>query len=195
MGEKTKIQTWLQRLRAGDDGARDEVIRHASERLRRRAHQLFRRNDRLRRHEQTDDVLQVALVRLHKSLKDVHPESVPQLIGLAARHIRLAIVDLARHHFGPLGQGKHHHTDGQPADEAGGSLEKATSEPQDLYDWVKFHNAFEALPEDEKQVFDLIWYKGLKQVEVAEVLGVSEKTIQRQWLKIRTRFATMQMPE
>ena len=121
------------------------------------------KNDRLRRWEQTDDVLQEALVQLHKSLRDVHPESVPQFFGLVAHAIRRTLIDLARHHFGPHGQGKHHHTDGKRAlsDDAGDILDKESKEPEDLDDWTRFHEAVQALPESERVVFDLIWYDGL----------------------------------
>ena len=37
----------------------------------------------------------------------------------------------------------------------------------------------EALPEDEREVFGLVRMQGLSQVEAAEVLGVSCKTVQR----------------
>ena len=35
------------------------------------------------------------------------------------------------------------------------------------------------LPEDEREVFDLVRIQGMTQVEAAEVLGVSKKTVQR----------------
>ena len=40
-------------------------------------------------------------------------------------------------------------------------------------------DAIDKLPEDEREVFDLVRIQGLAQVEVAEVLGVSAKTVQR----------------
>jgi RNA polymerase sigma factor (sigma-70 family) len=39
--------------------------------------------------------------------------------------------------------------------------------------------AIDELPEDEREVFDLVRIQGLTQVEAAEVLGVSTKTLQR----------------
>jgi RNA polymerase sigma-70 factor (ECF subfamily) len=150
------------------------------------------RKDRLRRWEQTDDVLQEALVQLHKSLRDIHPESVPQFFGLAALQIRRTLIDLARHHFGPHGQAKHHHTEGKgvAADDAGGNLDEQAKEPEDLDDWTRFHEAVQALPERERIVFDLIWYDGLTHADAASVLGVDERTIRRRWLSIRSTFTT-----
>ena len=39
--------------------------------------------------------------------------------------------------------------------------------------------AIEELPEDEREVFDLVRIQGMTQVEAAEVLAVSNKTVQR----------------
>ena len=39
--------------------------------------------------------------------------------------------------------------------------------------------AIDELPEDEREAFDLVRIQGLTQVEAAEVLGVSTKTVQR----------------
>jgi RNA polymerase sigma-70 factor (ECF subfamily) len=39
--------------------------------------------------------------------------------------------------------------------------------------------AIENLPEDEREVFSLVRIQGLTQPEVAEILGVSSKTVQR----------------
>ena len=39
--------------------------------------------------------------------------------------------------------------------------------------------AIEELPEDEREVFGLVRIQGLTQVEAAEILGVSAKTVQR----------------
>ena len=39
--------------------------------------------------------------------------------------------------------------------------------------------AIDRLPEDEREVFDLVRIQELTQVEAAEVLGVSPKTVQR----------------
>jgi RNA polymerase sigma-70 factor (ECF subfamily) len=40
-------------------------------------------------------------------------------------------------------------------------------------------NAIDDLPEDEREVFGLVHVQGLMQGEVAEVLGVSIRTVQR----------------
>ncbi len=39
--------------------------------------------------------------------------------------------------------------------------------------------AIEDLPDEEREAFDLVRIQGMTQVEAAEVLGVSKKTVQR----------------
>jgi RNA polymerase sigma-70 factor (ECF subfamily) len=47
----------------------------------------------------------------------------------------------------------------------------------------------EGLPEDEREVFDLIGIQGLTHVEAATVVGVSEKTVQRRLNRARLLLA------
>ena len=80
----TQNQLRLDRLRAGDEAARDEVLAIACGRLTRLARRMLRSYPRVQRWEQTDDVLQNAAVRLCRALKDVKPASVRSFIKLAA---------------------------------------------------------------------------------------------------------------
>jgi RNA polymerase sigma-70 factor (ECF subfamily) len=66
---------------------------------------------RLRRWEQTDDVYQGAMLRLYQSLNRMQFESLREFFGLAATQVRRTLIDLARHHFGPEGEARHHDTD------------------------------------------------------------------------------------
>jgi RNA polymerase sigma-70 factor (ECF subfamily) len=148
---------------------------------------MLRGYPRLRRWEETDDVLQNVLLRLHHSLKEVKPNSVPEFLGLAATQIRRSLVDLARHHFGPRGDAAHHETD--RSGEERGSLIKhqadRTYEPQSLQQWSDFHEQVEALPDREREVFNLLWYDGLDQAEVARVLAIDVRTVKRRWRSAR----------
>ncbi len=186
-GQTTQLADWLERHRKGDDSARVAIIAHACERLRVLSSKMLRGNyDRLARWEQTDDVLQDTLFRLHRSLSDLQPESVGQFMGLAATQIRRTLIDLARHHFGPEGSGNFHHSEGHRTDLPREiDLKQANEEPESLVDWAAFHEAVDNLPADEKQVFSLVWYEGLTHGEAAEALGVTERTIRRRWQSAR----------
>ena len=55
-----------------------------------------------------------------------------------------------------------------------------------------------ALPEEEREVFDLLWYQGLPQAEAADLLHVNVRTIKRRWLSARMKLQDAlqgEMPE
>ena len=158
----------LQRLGQGDPVARNEVIEHACERLRRLTRRMLRNYPGVRRFSETDDVLQGAMMRLHRSLSQVHPESAGRFFGLAATQIRRELIDLARHHYGPEGHGANHHTDGGEAVEQ--SIDGG-GEPNSLIEWTNFHTQVGRLPDEHRDVFDLLWYKGLTQPVAADCWG------------------------
>lgn len=187
LGTTKQLGDWLERHRNGDDSAKASIIAHSCDRLRVLASKMLRGNfARLARWEQTDDVLQHALIRLHRSLADIQPETVAQFMGLSATQIRRTLIDLARHHFGPEGAANHHHSEGHRTDVPRQiDIRPAVDEPDSLVEWTAFHEAVENLPDDEKQVFSLVWYEGLTHVETAVVLGVTERTIRRRWQSAR----------
>ena len=187
----TQLQLLIDKVLAGDEAARCALLDHACDRLLRLTRKMFHARPELRRWTQTDDVLQDALLRLHRALSDVKPESVRHFFNLAAVMIRRTLLDLAKHHLGPHGQGANHHTDGQPADDDGGSLHEApdaVDEPSDLEGWSAFHAQVEALPDEEREVLGLLFYEGLTQEETAKVLGISLRTAKRRWQSARCRL-------
>jgi len=179
----TQLQRWLELIRLGDDASRDALIRHSCERLRRLTRKMLKGYPKLRRWEQTDDVLQNAMLRLYRSLADVKPESVPQFFSFAATQIRRSLIDLARHHFGPQGQAAHYETDHPKAGEMGIVAQEVdrTIEPKTLDQWTAFHEQIDRLPEKDWQVFDLLWFHGLSQEKAASVLCVDVRTVKRHW--------------
>jgi RNA polymerase sigma-70 factor (ECF subfamily) len=180
-----QLQHWLDRLRQGDLAARNELLEHACGRLRKLTRRMLRGFPRLRRWEQTDDVLHNAMLRLHRALSDTAPESLRHFFNLAAVQIRRELIDLANHHFGPEGQGAKHDTDrgDNPEPEA-----LVGCEPASLEEWTEFHRQVEALPEEEREVFNLLWYEELTQPDAAAVLGLSERTLRRRWKSAQVRI-------
>src|SRR5580704_17424795 len=94
-----QVQGSLDRLRSGDCGARDHLVRHACGRLERLTRKLLMNYPGVHRWAQTDDVLQNALVRLLSALKDLAPTTVRDFYALSALQIRRELLDLARHYF------------------------------------------------------------------------------------------------
>jgi RNA polymerase sigma-70 factor (ECF subfamily) len=183
------LQRCLDRLQAGEAAARDELLDRACGRLTHLTRRLLKDHPSVRRWEETGDVLQNALLRLCRALQGEVPTSVRGFFRLSATVIRRELIDLARHYYGPQGLGAHHasHLDQDRSDAASPAQEPAerTHEPSELAMWGEFHQQVEALPEDEREVFDLLWYQGLSQGEAAELLGVSERTVQRRWQAAR----------
>src|SRR5262245_45475901 len=187
----TRLQGWVDRMRAGDPQAVPELIHHTLERLQRLTRKMLRAYPHVRRWEQTDDVLHNAVLRLQRSLAQMTVTTVPEFFRLAAGHIRRELIDLSRHYYGPEGLGAHHASDLLPAGSGHPPFhDKAdlTGEPGRLAEWSEFHHQVEALPADEREVFQLLWYHGLSQAEVAVLLEVTDRTIRRRWRSARVRL-------
>lgn len=189
----TQIQRCLDRLAAGELEARDELIAHTQQRLRTLAHGLLAR-DRVHRWEQTDDLLQQALLRIHEELQHVQPATVAQFLRFGAFHLRRELMRLARRHFGPEGQGAHHASDGLrrsrgqaqlAADPATQPL-AACSKAEELQ---RLSEAIEALPAELQEMIEMMWLQGLSRAETAEALGVDVRTVHRRWIRARLKLA------
>lgn len=169
-------------LDEGSEAAYEELLSIASTRLHKLAKKMLRDFPRLRRWEQTDDVFQTAAMKLYRSLSEAQPESVRHFFGLAATQIRRTLIDLARHHYGPEGQGARHES-GDEHDHTGQS-----DTPESLSAWAEFHEQVEQLPDDEREVFQILWYSGVTQRETAELLNISESTVLRRYYRARLQL-------
>jgi len=177
-----QLHQWLERMRAGDLKARDEMLRKVVGRLDRLARKMIRDFPTVQRWAQTDDVLQNALLRLLRSLQEVQPASVRDFFGLAAEQMRRELLDLARHFGGPMGQGAHHHSQGRRATEpAAPPIEPTADNEDDVERWTAFHEHVAQLPAEEREIVGLVFYHGWTQAQVAELFNVSERTIRRRW--------------
>ena len=191
-GNTTQLRNLLEQAARGDDSAYDEVINLSAERLQKLTGKMLASYPHLRRWEETSDVFQTAVVRLHRSLSAVRPDSVRGFLGLAATQIRRTLIDLARHHFGPRGQATMHHSDaGAKNDDGGGILDRQagnSEQPETLQAWANFHDAVGNLPTAERDVFELTWYGGLSQQEIADLLDISTATVKRRFRSARIQL-------
>jgi RNA polymerase sigma-70 factor (ECF subfamily) len=170
------VQRYLDALAgdAPDEAVIRELLERAVGRLRLLcANLLYRSYPRLTRppvNLETDELLGGVVARLLTALRTTRPPTVRQFFGLACQHMRWQLNDLARR------------LDEQPAV---GSLPEAgvASPPSSASgltpDGRRMLGAIEGLPEDEREIFDLVGIHGLTHAETATVVGVSEKTVQR----------------
>jgi hypothetical protein len=140
----THLQAWIARMNAGDNAAKNELLRYAYERLRGLARTMLRQDfPRLKNWEETDDVLQNAALRLDRALRVVPVASAAAFFRLAASAIRRELLDLARHYqpgrkaavgsASPLAE-----SSSSPPSAADPS--DSTYEPSRLQAWTEFHN-------------------------------------------------------
>lgn len=185
----THLHDWIQRLHAGDAAAADELVRAAGERLERLAHRMLRDFPNVRRLADTGDVYQEAVLRLLRSLEqlDSAPASVREFLGLAATHIRRELLDLARR----CGAAKRRGEVLLPASDTSQGFEPPASEEKtdELERWQRFHEEVEKLPVEEREVVGLRFYHGWSEAQIAELFGVTERTVRRRWAAGCARLA------
>jgi RNA polymerase sigma-70 factor (ECF subfamily) len=182
------IERLIDQANRGDKEAWGRLLDLACDRLHKLTRTMLAGFPSVRRWEQTDDVFVNAMMRLHRSLEKVQPESPRHFFNFAATQIRRELLDLKKHYYGPLGIGKNHHTDHQPPDQIGGMLAEERHNPEELDRWEAFHAAVELLPDDLREVFNLIYYQGLPQERVASILGVGLSTVKRRWQDAKLRL-------
>jgi RNA polymerase sigma-70 factor (ECF subfamily) len=119
---------------------------------------------------ESDEMLGAVVERLLKALREARPTTVRQFFALAGQHMRWELNDLARR------------LDREPRPVAviedlipasPGSDSRLSSNGRRMIE------AIDALPDDEREVFDLVRIQGMTHTEAAALLGVATKTVQR----------------
>ncbi len=119
---------------------------------------------------QPDEMLSAVVERLLKAMRSARPRTVRQFFALVNQHMRWELNDLARR------------LDHQPAAvEASAWLVSAPPSSCSALtpDGRSMLEAIDSLPDEEREVFELVRVQGLTYPEAAGVLGVSVKTVQR----------------
>jgi RNA polymerase sigma factor (sigma-70 family) len=119
---------------------------------------------------QAEEVLSAVVERMLKALREARPQTVRQFFALTNQHVRWEMNDLARR-----------------LDERNPTIEideaalpsAQSSESQLNPNSRRILEAIENLPENEREVFSLVRIQGMTHSEVAEIIGVSTKTVQR----------------
>lgn len=184
------IESLLDRLRRGDETARDELLSRTIDRLELITRKMLRDFPNVRRWNATSDVFQEASIRLVSSLARVEINDAAHFFRLAAKQIRWQLIDLARSLDGAEGINAHHVTmapdaNGEARNMGEVAVGSESQSPVGLAQWTEFHAAVDNLPPEVREVFDLIFYQDLPQEEAATLLGVDTRTIRRRWAKAK----------
>ena len=181
------IQRYLDALPG--DTATERTVRELLERAAGRlrllcATFLYKRYPRLTRppvNLEPDELLGEVVARLLIALRTTRPPTVRQFFALANQHMRWQLNDLARR------------LDERPAAaalaESGVAAPPASTASRLSPDGLRMLEAIEGLPENQREVFDLVGIQGLTHAEAATVVGVSEKTVQRRLNRARLLLA------
>lgn len=175
-------------LTNGDLAARDQIVEVCSTRLRHLTHKILRTYPGVRRYDDTDDVFQGAIMRLHRALGQMAAagESPRSLMALGAVQIHRELVDLARRYTQQSAYQANHGTNVFDAGDGPRYFVEDAAQPEEPLDrWERFHTAVEQLAAEQKEVFRLVWYLGADQKTIAAVMGCSERTVKNYWRQAR----------
>jgi RNA polymerase sigma factor (sigma-70 family) len=109
-----------------------------------------------------------------------------------ARVVRRELIDLSRRHGHAGAMARNHETNALSDGNGSQRIEYAidhTTEPADrVADWTRFHDLAAELPEEQRQLFEMVWYVGMSQDEIAAALECSTRTVRRRWEETKARF-------
>ena len=196
--EKLRIEGLLCALRRGEDSAADELLRIATERFRVVASRTMFRFPAVRRWEDTGDIMQESMLKLHaalvKSELAARPESEVHFYRLVALQIRRVVIQCHRRHRGPRGFAANHDTAAHcvvhPLDGACNEVESPS-----LDEWALLHATIEALPALHKEAWDLRWYGGKTAEETAKIWKISIGSARRRWRQAQIAIAERLNPD
>lgn len=166
--QTVSMHEMIRQFQAGDGTALNELITRTQVQLEHLTRKMLHGFPGVHAHEQTDDVLQNALVRMTRALQEVTPQSVREYFALAAELLRRELIDLARRYSRRSTQALEEGNDAAP-------------EATDIDQWAALQVAIEKLPVEQREVFGLTFYHGWTQPQIAELLQISDRQVRRLW--------------
>lgn len=164
--ETVQLQKGINRLNAGDTSVRGELLNIACQQLMRLTGQLKREFDKYDASKSLpvslDELFAGVSTRLYEALHSAPVRDPRHFYQIASVHIRRELVELCR-------QGE-------------------SAELGELSELGRFYDCIDGLPDDQREVFELIWYYEMSREEVSELLKVSLSEIKRLWRSARLRL-------
>lgn len=170
-GEVTRL---LRAAREGDAGAIDRIVPLVYEDLRRVARRQLGRGFGPQSVRPTE-LVHEAYVKLSIGGAEAAVDRA-HFLAIAARAMRQVLVDEARH---------------RRAAKRGGGWKRATLSGShwvadfDIDELLTLNDALDELEPRQRQVVECRFFGGMEESEIAEALGVTERTVRRDWVKAR----------
>ncbi|HEX2220468.1 MAG TPA: ECF-type sigma factor [Gemmatimonadales bacterium] len=183
-GTRGDVTRLLEAAVAGDSQALDRLVPLVYEDLRRVAHRQLDREGG--GHTlQTTALIHEAYLKLAAG-GAMSATSRAHFLAIAARAMRQVLVDYARR---------------RKATKRGGGVISVTlgdqASPADTSadDLLALDDALQQLDPRQRQVIECRFFGGMEEKDIAEVLGVSERTVRRDWVKARAWLFKALYPE
>jgi RNA polymerase sigma factor (TIGR02999 family) len=170
-GEVTQL---LRAARDGDASAIDRIVPLVYEDLRRLARRQLGRGFGPQTVRPTE-LVHEAYVKLSVGGAEAAVDRA-HFLAIAARAMRQVLVDEARHH---------------QAAKRGGGWQRATLSGKhwvadfDVDELLTLNDALQELDPRQRQVVECRFFGGMEDSEIAEALGVTDRTVRRDWVKAR----------
>lgn len=183
--EPNDVQHLLDKLRAGEASAVAALTQVTYDRLRRLAAKIVNESfPALRGVHDSDSVFNVVYLRLHTALTKMAAEAATpptpaDFFRFAAYKIRHALLDMVQ---ADRQRRKKELGDSVLIDEDG-TVEGPEPPPEKKAEWREFLTHVSALPEEERDVFQMHFFMDMTQAQIAQELGVTPKQVSRAWLK------------
>ena len=174
----------LRRVSSGDRGALGEIYTQLYPELKRAARSRLRHQGRADSLG-TTTLLHESFLRLLKA-RDLRLEDRRHFFAYAARAMRNIIIDSARELLAERrGGGAEHETLGAVAE-----IRAATTTSEELIAVGDALKKMEAVDPELAEQVEMIYFGGYTESEVADLHGISERTVRRRWQKARVWLFT-----
>jgi len=189
----SQLQMLLDRLRQGDKQARREFLEQVCNRLRRLAATILSGSfPNLQGRHEVDSVVHETWLRLMQAMEKADPPTVTDFFRLAAHKIRQVLLDMVERQR-RIDQRETFLSHGDRADGDGrgdrSALGTQTYDGAKLAQWTEFHNKVASLEEAERTVFEMHYYLGLPQAEIARQLELHPRKVSYLWIAATEKLA------
>lgn len=161
------------------ESSREQLLDAISDRIEQMTRRMMRHEREVARWEETADIAQMARLKIWNAMDELESTDPESLMAVAAKQIRWLLIDRARKHRGPQSYGKNHASVVISQDDDSPSPLDLAGQRDRPGNYEHLHEAVDLLPSELRSIIDLVYYHGMTQSEVAEFLGVAEKTVQR----------------